>query len=114
MKINSWGHVQRPWGYEVRADFTDDTGIIHNEVLTFLKEPSTEELDLAIVARQSQVENRIAAELTQPIEFTKDELLVKIADLEAQTLSFAAEKEALLIERDGLIAEKLLSETAIG
>ena len=91
-----WGHTERPWGYEVRVDFTDDSGAIRNEVLTFKAEPSEKELDDAVASLKSGVEGRISLELVdaaKPPEPTKEELLVKVATLEAEKAVLIAEKE---------------------
>ena len=64
MKTNTWGHVQREWGYEIRVDFTSDDGQIYNEVLTFDTEPTEEEMSVRISSLQSTVEQRI---ITQDI-----------------------------------------------
>jgi len=114
--LSVWGHTPRPWGYEVRVDFTDDAGGIHNEVLTFAAEPSVSELDAAVAARLSQVEGRIAAEALAVPEPTREELVAKVADLEARVAVvvaertvLVAEKEALTLERDSLlVAEPVL------
>ena len=93
-----WGHTPRPWGYEVRVDFTDDASGIHNEVLTFPKEPSAKELEDAVASLQSVVEKRIAFELVEsanPPEPTVEELKAKVATLEAEKAVLIAEKEAL-------------------
>lgn len=82
-----WGHTSRPWGYEVRVDFTDDATDIHNEVLTFPKEPGAEELDAAVLSLKEKVESRIAfevAEKAKPPEPTKEELSAKVVALEAE------------------------------
>ena len=42
--IQTWGRVQRPWGYEIRVDY-DDNGNIINSVLGFEKEPNQAEID---------------------------------------------------------------------
>ena len=90
-----WGHTPRPWGYEVRVDFEDATGI-RNEVMTFKAEPSAKELDDAVASLKSGVEGRISLELVdaaKPPEPTKEELLVKVATLEAEKAVLIAEKE---------------------
>jgi len=57
MKLLSiWGHVKRPWGYEIRADFIDDKNRIYNEVLIFRVKPSSEELAEQIQAAQDRLE----------------------------------------------------------
>jgi len=109
--LSVWGHVERPWGYEVRVDFTDDSGAIHNEVMTFPKEPEQKELDAKVLSLQAAVEERIAlaaAEAAKPPEPTQEEILTaKVAELEAQVLTLATEKEVL-------ISEKAVLEDQIG
>lgn len=111
IKQTAWGHTPRPWGYEVRVDFTDDAGMIHNECLTFPKEPSAKELDAKILSLQAAVEERIAlaaTEAAKPPEPTQEEILTaKVAELEAQVLTLATEKEVL-------ISEKAVLEDQIG
>ena len=86
-----WGRMERPWGYEVRVDFTDDaTGAIHNEVLTFPKEPSVKEQNDSVLARKMSLEDRIAfevAEASKPPEPTKEELLMEVAVLKAENVA---------------------------
>jgi hypothetical protein len=91
-----WGHTERPWGYEVRVDFVEDTtGVIHNEVMTFKAEPpkavpfiAYRAIIAAILARKASLESRIAmeaAEAAKPPEPTKEDLLTaKVAVLEAE------------------------------
>jgi len=87
IKQSVWGNVVRPWGYEVRVDFTDDSGVIYNGVLTFPKEPDAKELSAKVASIRSSVESRIAfevAEKVKPLEPTKEELAAKVAVLEAE------------------------------
>ncbi len=88
-----WGHTVRPWGYEVRVDF-EDAGVIHNEVLTFPKEPDAKGLDDAVLSRKSTVESRIALEAAEsliPPPPTVDELLTKVAKLGAEKVALMKE-----------------------
>jgi len=39
-----WGHTERPWGYEIRVIFKDEEGRDVNDVLTFEKKPTEEEI----------------------------------------------------------------------
>jgi len=57
-----WGHVERPWGYEVRVDFVDGDGRIYNECLTFAAEPDSSELDEAIESHRLMLESHLEAE----------------------------------------------------
>ncbi|MEW6115382.1 MAG: hypothetical protein AB1553_00575 [Nitrospirota bacterium] len=46
---NKWGAVERPWGYEVRADFRNEaTGEVINEVITFPAVPTDAEVNTKI------------------------------------------------------------------
>ena len=98
-----WGCMERPWGYEVRVDFTDDaTGAIHNEVLIFPKEPSAKELDDSVLARKMSLENRIAfevAETSRPPEPTKEELMMEVAVLKAENLALTKQVTDLQIAK---------------
>ena len=97
--ISVWGRMERPWGYEVRVDFTDDaTGAIHNEVLIFPKEPSAKELDDSVLARKVSLEDRIAlevAEALKPPEPTKEELLIEVAALKAENIALTKQVTGL-------------------
>ena len=97
--ISVWGHTARPWGYEVRVDFTDDaTGAIHNEVLIFPKEPSAKELDDSVLARKVSLEDRItleAAEASKLPEPTKEELLMEVAVLKAKNVALTKQVAGL-------------------
>ena len=111
LKLESiWGRVERPWGYEVRVDFTDDEGRIHNETLTFEKEPDEKALDAAVAARLSQVEGRIAAEALVVPEPTREELVAQVAVLVAERTVLVAENEALTLERDSLLVAEPVVE----
>jgi hypothetical protein len=104
--LSVWGHTPRPWGYEVRVDLADEAGRIHNETLTFEKEPDEKQLDAAIAALTGTVSARLAVEAAaalKPREATREELAAKVVVLEA-------EKAALTAERDTLIAAKPLVE----
>ena len=96
-----WGRMERPWGYEVRVDFTDDaTGAIHNEVLIFPKEPSAKELDNSVLTRKVSLEDRIAlkvAEASKPPEPTKEELLIEVAVLKAENVALTKQVTDLQI-----------------
>lgn len=107
-----WGHVSRPWGYEIRVDFTDDSGGIHNEVMTFAKEPSSEEVDREMASILSRVESRIASEIAEkeriPEPTQEDKLSARVLALEAQVISLTVEKETLILEKATLVAENQL------
>ena len=94
-----WGRMERPWGYEVRVDFTDDaTGAIYNEVLIFPKEPSAKELDDSVLARKVSLEDRIAlevAEASKPPEPIKEELLMEVAVLKAENVALTKQVAGL-------------------
>ena len=96
-----WGRMERPWGYEVRVDFTDDaTGAIHNEVLIFPKKPSAKELDDSVLTRKVSLKDRIAfevAEASRPPEPTKEELLMEVAVLKAKNVALTKQVTDLQI-----------------
>ena len=98
VKLKSvWGHIQRPWGYEVRVDFTDGEHI-YNRCITTEKELSTADLDLKIAVLQNAVERDVAleiAETAKPVELAKEELLEKIVSLEIEKSELLAEIESL-------------------
>ena len=104
--LSVWGHTPRPWGYEVRVDFADEAGAIHNEVLTFEKEPDAATLNAAVEARQTALTERIAAEVAAVPEPTPDDLKARVAELEAQTVALVAEREVLVAERGTLLMER--------
>jgi hypothetical protein len=58
----AWGHVERPWGYEVRVDYVTDDGSIVNEVLTFAMQPSQAEIGVAVEARRLVLTARLIAD----------------------------------------------------
>ena len=57
-----WGHTIRPWGYEVRADYLDTAGKIHNEAFTFPSQPTQAEIDAAVEARRADLDDRVTAQ----------------------------------------------------
>lgn len=50
-----WGHTPRPWGYEIRADFTDGSKVF-NEVMHFPAEPQQAQIDSEVSARIARLE----------------------------------------------------------
>lgn len=62
-----WGHVERPWGYEVRVDLEHD-GAIRNEVLTFAARPADDVLAARVEALRAGIEEREAARLAAEAE----------------------------------------------
>jgi hypothetical protein len=104
--LSVWGRTARPWGYEVRCDFVDEDGRVLNEVLTWPKEPDEKVLDVAVAALTDTVGARVEAESAAALkapEPTREDLVAKVAALEA-------EKVVLTAERDTLIAAKPLVE----
>ena len=96
MKIMSvWGHTERPWGYEVRADYVDDDGAIWNEVIHWPKEPTAEEIDKAAADRMAVVESRIATAALVVPEKTREDLVADVATLETRVVELEAENEDL-------------------
>lgn len=82
--LNTWGHTERPWGYEVRVDYADDDGEIYNEVLTFKAEPDAGALTAASDTRLATVERRIADVAAVEPEQTREELQTRVVELEAE------------------------------
>lgn len=62
--VRIWDRYQAPWGYQVRADFTDGTREM-NELLVFKTEPKTEDLDKAMVERAAKLESAALADATK-------------------------------------------------
>lgn len=60
--MSTWGKAQRPWGYEVRADYLDTAGKIHNEAFTFPSQPTQAEIDAAVEARRVDLDDRLTAQ----------------------------------------------------
>lgn len=71
--IKTWGNIERPWGYEVRADYRDDAGKIINEVLTFDKEPEQKALDSAVEDRRKKIEAWHAAEAAKSEDYLTEQ-----------------------------------------
>ena len=86
-----WGQVERPWGYEVRVNFTDEQGKIYNEVLNFKEKPKEEELADSVKQLKAQVEMRASWE--EPIY--EDPKEVEITDLKSQIVTLQAEVASL-------------------
>jgi hypothetical protein len=58
-----WGHTPRPWGYEIRADFSDDaTSRVFNEILGFDAEPGQQEIDDKVSATTDRLQAMIDQE----------------------------------------------------
>jgi hypothetical protein len=55
---NLWGQCQRPWGYEIRADY-EHNGMIYNEVLNFSQKPDQKTIDRAIADRMVFIQNMV-------------------------------------------------------
>ena len=85
--IQIWGKVQRPWGFEIRADY-DDGGKIINEVMTFEKEPDEKEIDLKAAEIQKRLE-AVKPELPTMamVDPEKESLKAEIVTLKAQVAS---------------------------
>jgi hypothetical protein len=114
MKLLSvWGRVERPWGYEVRADFVDEAGAIFNEVLTFPSEPSASELDAAVAARLIQVEGRVAAEALVVPEPTREDLARKVADLTGAQINYLPNPRKEAIENDLIVDNRCFIEMGL-
>ena len=57
-----WGLTVRPWGWEIRADYLDTDGKIHNEAFTFPSQPTQAEIDAAVEARRLDLDDRLTAQ----------------------------------------------------
>jgi hypothetical protein len=53
-----WGRVEREWGHEIRADFTDSSGKIYNETMVFNAPPTTADIESRVVELRQQIESR--------------------------------------------------------
>lgn len=91
--IRIWGQMQRPWGYEIRADYDDD-GKIVNAVFGFDKEPDQKAIDLKVAEEMTRLEvaktESNEPELGESAEVI--ELRVKVAELEKQVAELTAIK----------------------
>ncbi len=66
--LRIWGKCQRPYGYEVRADFSAGGPDI-NETLMFAREPAQAEIDAAVAARAIEIQTRLEVEeMTRNVE----------------------------------------------
>jgi len=86
--IQTWGKVQRPWGFEIRADYDDGQGKIINEVMNFDKEPEQKQIDLKLAEIQSRLE-AVKPELPimEMVDPEKESLKAEIVTLKAQVAS---------------------------
>ena len=86
--IQTWGKVQRPWGIEIRADYSGDQGKIINEVMTFEKEPDQKQIDLKVAEIKSRLE-AVKPELPTMamVDPEKESLKAEIVTLKAQVAS---------------------------
>ena len=104
-----WGYVERPWGYEVRVDFVDENKNIHNEVLTFKKEPDEKELNSRVDALKSSVETRIANEITEAARPIADPIADAVAAKEAE-IKAVLEAKGLLVKGQSISDAKTKAE----
>lgn len=56
--LRTWGHTQRPWGFEVRADFEHEGNTLFS-TMTFDKEPTKEEIDAKVISEQARHQHLI-------------------------------------------------------
>jgi|GEM_PF-4205875 len=95
MKSTVWGHIERPWGYEIRVNFEADNGIIYNRVKIFSSKPENQkEIDAAVVELEKELENQIKFENFEKAktpEPTKEEMIAKIIILEAEITALKTE-----------------------
>jgi hypothetical protein len=103
MKSNTWGHIQREWGFEVRVDVTDDSGKIHNEVIVFDKEPQPDELTKKV----DELQLMVAARPLEIVAETVDQKDVEISSLKEQ-LSISTETlKTVIAEKEVLLKENV-------
>jgi hypothetical protein len=73
-----WGHVQRDWGYEIRADFLYGPKIL-NEVLIFKAKPDQKQIDTAVSATLSRLESEASIpDKTETVEVPPDQVKVDL------------------------------------
>jgi len=92
--LQTWGRTERPWGYEIRVDFEDDDGMIHNEVMTFPSEPKDEDVDGQVAAIQTRLETR-KEDTVESVQAVIDETTAKIEELQAKVDSLSIIKTAI-------------------
>jgi len=98
-----WGHTERPWGYEVRADF-EHGGAVYNEVIQFHKQPSTKTIDACVAVRLVELEAR--QQVPKETEKNPADIIAALED----------EKVALLLENSALkrqLAAKVSTVTEV-
>lgn len=89
--------VERPWGFEVRADFIDSVGgKIYNETFLFKEKPEQKSVDAAVAAKINALDIPVTAKEKAVLEAELadanrqlTEVQVKIADL-TQKISAAS------------------------
>jgi len=93
--IKTWGNIERPWGYEVRADYRDDAGKIINEVLTFDKEPEKKILDTAVEDRRKKIEAWCAAEDAKSEDYLTEQEKQAWAMVEAKVVAVLSDVKSV-------------------
>lgn len=104
-----WGHIERPWGYEIRCDFIDDGGRIYNETYIFESKPEAKELDASIESSIKRLEVAALVPVELPTEEPGDNskaLLDDICmDLIALKTSVAAVSKTEAEKIDAILAK---------
>ena len=128
--LQLWGHTERQWGYEIRAELQDiETGKIFSEVLIFPRIPTQTEIDTAIAERQLRISTHpeITQSLTQEaqmplisiqIEAAKEVIKMKIVEFvllhpTASFLDMQAYITTMHGWQNGMLAARLVYDYAI-
>lgn len=99
--LNIWGDTERPWGYEIRVDLKTENKI-YNEILTFKKKPTVDEINEAIQDKKSRIEN--LQSLPKPISQIS-ELKENLIILKEENAKLKSEKEQLIKDKEELEKE---------
>ena len=103
--INVWDHTQYPWGFQVRADYRDETSRIINGTLVFAKEPDSKALDVAVESKRLDLEQRAL------VEDQKAELAIKqLFTVEQVSVLKSAEGDVLDYIRKQVESSELAKE----
>ena len=128
--LQLWGHTERQWGYEIRAELQDiETGNVFSEVFIFPGRPLQTEIDAAVAERQTLISTR--SELTQSqgqevqmspisiqIEAAKEVIKMKIVEFvllhpTASFLDMQAYITTMHGWQNGMLAARLVYDYAI-
>ena len=92
--IQTWGKVQRPWGWELRCDFSTPEGQIINEVMTFEKEPDQSAIDCKLAETQKRLESLPSLPKEGPGEISNPE----VESLRAENTALKSQVSSLQTE----------------